>query len=397
MNRAPSRRTLTIAAAVVAAALLLPLGARVAARDYRDDSLWANALASLGGTMKPGDFGYVFIAAGDDVLNGRNPYMRPEDFVGPPQAPYAYPPVLALVIVPFSALPEQVAQTFVPGVLWSLLLIAAMVGALLLLGVRDWRCYPVALLAPYMVETIQYGAVGPLLVLLVAVLWRYRDRPGIAAATTGAAVVLKLFLWPLYAWLAMTGRIRAAVGGMALALALALGSWAIIAFRGLVDYPRLLQKLDEVEAENSYSAFAVLRMLDVPELAARALVVAAGLALILGAWSAARDKGASAHERDRRSLTLILAAALVLTPILWLHYLVLLFVPIALHRPRLSPVWFVPLAVNVFVWLDWHRGWPRGEAEALVSTAVVVAVVFLATLLRPAAREARGSAEPLSA
>lgn len=397
MQRAPRRRTLLIAAAVVSAALLLPLGARVAARDYRDDSLWANALASLGGTMKPGDFGYVFVAAGDDVLAGRNPYMRAEDFVGPPQAPYAYPPVLALVVVPLSALPEQVAQTFVPGVLWSLLLIAALAGALLVLGVRDWRCYPVALLAPYTVETIQYGAVGPLLVLLVAVVWRYRDRPGIAAAGTGAAVVLKLFLWPLFAWLAMTGRVRAAAGGAALAVALALGSWAVIAFRGLVDYPRLLQRLDEVEAENSYSLFAVLRMLDIPQFPARALVVAGGVALLLAAWSAARDRGVPERERDRRSLTLVLAAALVLTPILWLHYLVLLFVPIALHRPRLSSVWFVPLAVNVFVWLDWYRGWPRGEAEALVSTTVVVAAVFLVTLLRPAAREPRGSAEPVSA
>jgi hypothetical protein len=29
----------------------------------------------------------------------------------------------------------------------------------------------------------------------------------------------------------------------------------------------------------------------------------------------------------------------------WLHYLLLLYVPLALYRPRLSPIWFAPLAL----------------------------------------------------
>ena len=48
------------------------------------------------------------------------------------------------------------------------------------------------------------------------------------------------------------------------------------------------------------------------------------------------------------SLTLALAAGLVATPILWLHYLVLLVVPIALARPRLSALWFAPLGSHDF-------------------------------------------------
>ncbi|MGH7342691.1 MAG: hypothetical protein ACREKH_19575, partial [Candidatus Rokuibacteriota bacterium] len=72
---------------------------------------------------------------------------------------------------------------------------------------------------------------------------------------------------------------------------------------------------------------------------------------------------------------------LVLTPILWLHYLVLLVVPIALARPRLSALWFVPLALTVFEALDWYRGWPRADGPALASVAVVVALVFVVSLL----------------
>ena len=40
----------------------------------------------------------------------------------------------------------------------------------------------------------------------------------------------------------------------------------------------------------------------------------------------------------------MVTGALLATPVLWLHYFVLLFVPIALARPRLSALWFAPLA-----------------------------------------------------
>ena len=39
-----------------------------------------------------------------------------------------------------------------------------------------------------------------------------------------------------------------------------------------------------------------------------------------------------------------LAASLLLTPILWLHYFLLLFLPLALFHKRFTPVWLVPLA-----------------------------------------------------
>jgi hypothetical protein len=372
---------LVAVAAVLAGALLFGT-ARLVAKRYHDDSLWANALASLGGTARPGDFGYVFLPAANDVLAGRDPYMDPDEFEGPPQAPYAYPPVLALVVTPLTALPETAHGIFVPGVLFSLLLVAATIAGLYLLDVRDWRCYPIALLAPVTLEGFEYGAIGPVLLLLIALAWRYRDRVPIAASAIGGAVVLKLFLWPLLVWLALTRRVRTAVAAGATALALGLVSWGVILFRGIGDYPRLLEKLVDVEAENSYSVFAILRTIGLPEVVAQLLVLAAGAVLLALAWRAARAIGLDERERDRRSLTWALAAALVMTPILWLHYLVLLFVPIALVRPRLSALWFAPLALTVFEALDWYRGWPTGDGESLASVATLMVIVFAASLGR---------------
>lgn len=379
---------------MAAAAAILPAGARIAARAYHDDTLWANALAALGGTAQPFDLA-IFLEAGDDVAAGRNPYPPPASLREQgQQSPYAYPPLLALAVAPLAALPERARGTFVPGVLFSLLLVAALAAALLLLDVRDWRCYPVAFLYPPTLENVEYGAVGPLLLLAAAAAWRWRDRVLLAGAATGLLVVLKLFLWPLVLWLALTRRVRAAAAAAAAAVGLATLSWAAIGFRGLIDYPRLLRELADLEAESSYSALALLRAAGLPGPLAQALVLAAGAALLALAWRAAQGSGGCALERNRRALTFILAAALVLTPILWLHYLVLLVLPVALARPRLSALWLAPLSLTAFEALDWYRGWPRGDGEALVSVALVVALVLVVALRRPASGGARAGPAP---
>ena len=327
----------------------------------------------------PGDFGYVFLPAANNVLDGAPLYMDPDAFTGAPQAPYAYPPALAIVLTPIALLPERVGDAFVPGVIWSALLVGAMVGALLLLGVRDWRCYPVAVAYPVTLEAIEYGAVGPILLLLVALGWRMRDRTASGTAI-GAGVVVKLFLWPLIVWLALTRRLRAAVTAVVVTAGAVLASWALVGFTGVADYPRLLRKLVQLEAESSYSVLAMLRALGLSDPVSRMLTVALGAALLLAAYRAARSSGSEPVERDRKSLTLVLAAALVLTPILWLHYLVLLVVPIALARPRLSLLWFVPLTLTVFEALGWYRGWPNGDGRALLSAALVAGLVLVASL-----------------
>jgi alpha-1,2-mannosyltransferase len=374
------RRIAALVAAVVMAAVLLPIGARAISTRYHDDSLWANSLRSLAGLQVPFDFA-IFLGAGEAIRDGESPYVDPDVAISEGQpAPYAYPPLLALLVTPLTLLPEKVAGSSAPGVLFTLLLVGCTVAALFVLGVADWRCYPVALLYPPALENFEYGAIGPILALLVALGWRYRDRAPGAAAAVGGGVALKVFLWPLVVWLAATRRWKAAVAATATAVGLALASWAVIGLRGLADYPTLLRRLADVEAESSYSTFAVLRALDVPEFTSRVLVALGCAALLAFAWRAGRAD-LEAVERDRRSLTLVLAAGLVMTPILWLHYLVLLVVPIALARPRLSALWFVPLALSVFEALDWYRGWPRGDGAALASVVVVVTLVFVVSLL----------------
>src|SRR5262245_39334328 len=378
--RTGAGRIALIAACALAAATLLPIGARAAANRWHDDTLWANSLRSVGGLELPYDFA-IFLQAAQDVRAGDSPYVDPDDPDSVSEhgrPPYAYPPLLAIALIPATVLPDDVSGSSPVGVLVSLALIACVIATLALLDVRDWRCYPIALLYPPTLENVEYGAIGPVLALLVALAWRYRNRAAAVAASLGAAIALKVFLWPLVVWLAATRRWTAAMGAVAAAAALALGSWAVIGFDGLADYPDLLRRLSDVEAVNSYSAYAILVAIGLPSSVAHVAVLVAASALLVLAWRAGRG-GA---DGDRRSLTLALAAGFVLTPILWLHYLVLLVVPIALARPRLSPLWFVPLAMTAFELLDLYRGWPRGDGWALASVAAVVTFVFAAAVRR---------------
>ena len=48
-------------------------------------------------------------------------------------------------------------------------------------------------------------------------------------------------------------------------------------------------------------------------------------------------------DGDRRAFGLVIIAALTATPIVWEHYMVLLFVPIALVSPRFSRAWLIPV------------------------------------------------------
>ena len=120
-----------------------------------------------------------------------------------------------------------------------------------------------------------------------------------------------------------------------MAVLLLLGSWAVIGFAGFRSYPTLVHVLERIEGPVSYSVVALLGVHGAAETAVTAaLVVGLAAAVVLAARTS---------DGDRRAFAVAVLAALVATPLLWLHYLLLLYVPIALYRPRLAPLWFLPL------------------------------------------------------
>jgi hypothetical protein len=244
--------------------------------------------------------------------------------------PAVYPPVFILLSVPLAVIPVTAASW-----LWFCVLAGCVFAALWILGVRDWRCYVIALTSPVVIHGLFYGNLTIVMVLLAALAWRYRDRSRVAGLALGAAVAAKLFVWPVVVWLVLTRRYRAAAWAVVSALVLIFGAWALIGFEGLRDYPKLLRVVQDVYAVRSASLSTIVGSLGASVSVAVAVAAIAGVGmLVLAALVARRPNG------DSPAFALAVGACIVASPIVWPNYAALLFVPIAIAWPRLAPAWF---------------------------------------------------------
>ena len=248
------------------------------------------------------------------------------------QTTYVYPPLTALAVIPFTALSIQTAGFLAMG---ALVLVALAIPWTL--GVRDWRCFGMILLWPPVHMAIQTASVTILLAFGAALSWRLRDRSGWTSAVVGLTVATKLIMWPLVVWLLATRRTTAAVMSCLIAAALALGSWIPIRFAGLVDYPEILDRLQNAIELNCYTVYVLALDAGASTTTARAVWLAVGICLVAAVLALGR------RGRDREAFVLTMAAALALSPIVWLHYFTLLIVVAAIAQPRLGPAWFPPL------------------------------------------------------
>ena len=288
------------------------------------------------------DFRNELYPQAEALLAGENPY---------PDA--LWPPLAAVVAMPFTILPSEAA-----GVAFAIAGLCCMALALWLVGLRDWRVYGVVGLWPPVVADIRIAHLTPLLCLLAALVWRYRDRPLVAGAALGAAGGLKLFLWPLGVWLLATRRTSAALVAAVVAMASFL---AIAPFAPLGEYVETLRTISARFDQDGYSTFGFLTRVGLDESASHVFTYAIGAALLLGTWL-------------RRSFALAVAAALVLSPIVWLDFYALAAIPLATVMPRLGIVWLVPLVTWGLPSSGIGAGTTWGITRALVAFTIVFAV-----------------------
>jgi hypothetical protein len=309
--------------------------------------------------------------AGQDVLAGRSPYHPPPDPLLPVTADcmrsgpdcFVYPPPAAFFAAPFGLLPYGLAAP-----LYFALSLAALLFALRLAGLRDRRCYGLALAAALAATALQVGSLSPFLALGLAAAWRFRDRRLPAAISLAAVISLKLFLWPLLVWFVATRRSATAALAVAIAALTTLAAWATIGFAGLRGYPELLGTLADVWQGRGYTPLALGLALGLPEEVASAAALLLGGAVL--AWAAVLARRTNG---DQRAFTATLAAALLLSPIVWLHYFTLLLVPLAIARPRLARAWMLPLG---FLLLPGQAG---GDPVAIVLGLALAGGILAAT------------------
>jgi alpha-1,2-mannosyltransferase len=302
------------------------------------------------------------------VFHGDSPYPLPHASALRNEQQFVYPPIAAIISAPLAVFPFIVA-----AVLFAAIELAATVLTLRVLGVRDWRCYGLALLWLPVIENILIGSISTMLALGLAVAWRYRDTRWVGPIAVAAVIASKVFLWPVLIWMVATRRVAAATRAAAIAVVAVFGSWALIGFAGLGSYPKLLDILSRLEEWKSYSAVAFGIVLGLSAGDARALALVACAVVLVAVVLSARLRPGS-PDADRQAFILAIAAAFIFSPIIWMHYLAILVVPIALTRRTLTPLWFVPLAM----WAT--PGQSHGHAWQVTLGLLIWACVLIASL-----------------
>jgi hypothetical protein len=147
-----------------------------------------------------------------------------------------------------------------------------------------------------------------------------------------------------------------------------LAAWAAVGFDGLTGYPDLVRRLSDIQSERSYSLVGMASTIGLGSAVASAVTFLIGGALIV--WCVVLGR----RGDDVRSFTCAVAATLALSPIVWLHYLVALIVPLAIARPRFTWLWLLP----VVLWISPKPGYAEGYETF---GPAVIATILLTLLL----------------
>jgi hypothetical protein len=302
------------------------------------------------------DFHNELYPEAERLLDWQNPFPGPDAELWRGHN-LIWPPLAALLVAPFTLLSPSAADWIV-----ALVGLIGFMVSLRLVGVRDWRVYGAFALWPQVIGEIRVSHLTPLLCVLVALAWRYRDKPIAPGMAAGLAAAIKFFLWPLAVWLLARGGRAAA----ATAAVIAAGSMLLVLpFTSLDRYVRTLLELGRTFDQESFSPFGFLMQIGAPEPVARGAMLIIGALLLVACWR-------------RRSFGLAVAAALVLSPIVWLDYYAVAAVPLATVRPRLSWVWLPPVATWGLLGAGLGAGDGWGSARVLVVFTIVFAVIVRA-------------------
>ena len=200
-------------------------------------------------------------------------------------------------------------------------------GALVIIGVRDWRVYGASLLWPPVINATQTGNATLPLAVLCALAWRYREARPHPASRSGSV------------WRSSSSSGRSSCGSSRSGatqrrrsppLIGAASLLLIVPFYSIHDYVSLLRNLSREFDDDSYTLYGLLVESGARREFARVVWLVVGLAVLTLAWR-------------RKSFALAIGAALLLSPIVWLHFFALMLVPLAVVRPTFGAAWLIPL------------------------------------------------------
>ena len=329
-------------------------------------ALWLVAAASL---MAGGEgWGYDYRAYADAAgrLDATGTLYQPETLEGPyrpgPFGLYMYAPPLGVAIGPLADLELDTAVT-----LWFVLHALALAGACALMPVERWiklAMFGMAALSYAVVRDLALGNVSVLLLLPLAAAWRWLDRPA-GAVAQAVAMAVRPTLGVLLVWQLLRRQWRAVGWTIGAGLVLVALSLPFVGLDGYRDYLTVLANLEGVTGvERNYDISSTALELGLGESLAE-LTLLVGYALAIAAI------GLSLRRERELGFVVTASASVLLSPLLWDHYLAMLVLPAAflaarghswgLALPLLSwlPGPALPFVALAGVWLPFLAREPR--------------------------------------
>lgn len=318
----------------------------------------------------------VFRRAGAAAVHGLAVYPRPRSPAVYSGFSFVYPYFAVWPFVPLAAMSTGLST----GVFFALS-VSLVLGTCLAATNDPWRA-ALVLCTTFTITGLQLGALSPLLFAGVIFLWRLRDRPKAFALLAALVVGSKLFLAPMFVWVALARRGRAFVGASGVTLTL-VGAGFVFGPLGPAPYAHLLSQLGTHEARSGFGLIGALMNLGIIASTTEAMALALTLAasVVGSAYIHYRRVG------DERILFCSgIIASLILTPVLWSHYLVLL--PAALVVLNARRRWFVLMALTSWAIAPPHgvhldMDLIEGVASSSLWLAVAASAVGFAFVARP--------------
>lgn len=377
VDRAGRRRRRVGLAVLVAAAIVVQL------------TLVIRLLVAIGQGYLPHDF-LAYDGAVRHLLDGQPLYDTTATATGG-LGLFLYPPSFAVLMLPVAIVPSTVAAP-----IWLVLLVLVGLAAIWLMPVsrvtRWLLTLALGLSYPFL-DAFAQGQVGPVLLLLFVIGWRAIVAPAareprrdtVLGVVLALGATIKIQPAISIAWAILTRRFWVAIVAIVVAGGLALIATLIV---GAAAWPDLVAVLantnNPVSTPHSVGIARVAFELGASASLAQALYVASLVAVGLAFLAAVRWASPVA------SYVVAAIASQMVSPVVWAHYAVILFLPVAwlLGRGRW---WALLLLVPLSI--------PISDAAPSITYPIVFWLAILAVLregmLERAAASAGASSETL--
>ncbi len=254
---------------------------------------------------------------------------------------YVYSPVLSLALVPLTSLGLSAATAV--WLVFRLVLLGLTCGLMPVPRSIKLAIFAVAIVSAPVIYDLEFGNVSLIVTFLAVVCWRWLDKP-IGSLAIAASLTIRPWIGVVAGWWVLRRQWRALIWLAGSLLVIVAVSLPFVGLRPWLEWVQVLRNVSyEMGVHDNHEFGSTMLRLGLPQSLAFVFLVC-GYVMAVGAilLSLRRDVAIS--------FAVTLTATLLLSPLMWVHYLTILIVPAALGAAYGRRLF---LLVPLLAWLPW--------------------------------------------